>query len=57
MADIGISGNQQIYGSVIGNRVDLSGNGAVHYDETLAKHEEDSLSKFLCFIGSEVALI
>jgi len=40
MADISISGNQQIYGSVIGNTVDLSGNGSVHYDETLASSDK-----------------
>lgn len=38
-ATINISGNQQTYGSVVGNAVNLSGNGAVHYDETLANHD------------------
>lgn len=35
MATINISGGQQTYGSVIGNLVNLTGSGAVHYDEAL----------------------
>lgn len=36
-ASIDISGNGGVYGSIIGQRVNITGNGGVHYDEALGR--------------------
>ena len=42
-ADIRVTGNGNIYGSVVGDTVRITGNGDVHYDEALADIQLDNV--------------
>ena len=40
-SDITINGNGDTYGAIIGNHITMTGNGAFHYDVSLAKFNDD----------------